>query len=96
MEYYQESTIVRRRSPRGGGGKDRRVATMRERVEMAGGWCQLRSLPGDGTTLEFWVPGVAPRPSEPSEGDDEDVSVEPQTEETDSVPLSVGGPTIET
>jgi hypothetical protein len=46
--------------------------------------------------VEFWVRGDAPRLSEPSEGDDEDVSVEPQTEETDSVPLSVGGPTIET
>ena len=63
---------------------------------MSGCWCQLRSLPGDGTTVEFWVPGVAPRPSEPSEGDDEEVSVEPQTEEAASVPLSVGGPTIET
>ncbi|HET7928129.1 MAG TPA: histidine kinase, partial [Actinomycetota bacterium] len=38
------------------------VSAMRERVEMAGGWCQLRSLPGDGTTVEFWVPGSAPRP----------------------------------
>ena len=72
------------------------VSAMRERVEMAGGWCQLRSLPGDGTTVEFWVPGVAPRPSEPPEGDDEEVSVEPQTEEAASVALSVGGPTIET
>jgi signal transduction histidine kinase len=72
------------------------VSAMLERVEMAGGWCQLRSLPGDGTTVEFWVPGVAPRTSEPSEGDDEGVSVEPQTEEAASVPLSVGGPTIET
>jgi signal transduction histidine kinase len=72
------------------------VSAMRERVEMAGGWCQLRSLPGDGTTVEFWVPGVAPQPSETSEGDDEEVSVEPQTEEAASVPLSVGGPTIET
>ena len=72
------------------------VSAMRERVEMAGGWCQLRSLPGDGTTVEFWVPGVAPQPSETSEGDDEEVSVEPQTEEAASVPLSIGGPTIET
>ena len=50
-------------------------------------------------TARPWSSGFAaspPRLSEPSEGDDEDVSVEPQTEETDSVPLSVGGPTIET
>jgi hypothetical protein len=29
---------------------------MRERAEMAGGWCTLRSLPGAGTTLEVWLP----------------------------------------
>jgi hypothetical protein len=63
---------------------------------MAGGWCQLRSLPGDGTTVEFWVPGVAPRAPEPSEADDDEGSVERQAEEAASVPLSVGGPTIET
>jgi signal transduction histidine kinase len=72
------------------------VSAMRERVEMAGGWCQLRSLPGDGTTVEFWVPGVAPRAPEPSEADDDEGSVERQAEEAASVPLSVGGPTIET
>jgi signal transduction histidine kinase len=72
------------------------VSAMRERVEMAGGWCQLRSLPGDGTTVEFWVPGVAPRASEPSEADDDEGSLERQAEEAASVPLSVGGPTTET
>ena len=71
------------------------VSAMRERVEMAGGWCQLRSLPGDGTTVEFWVPDVAPRP-ETSEADDDEVAVERQSEEAASVPLSVGGSTIET
>jgi len=70
------------------------VSAMRERVEMAGGWCQLRSLPGDGTTVEFWVPGNAPRP-EPSEAGDEEVAVERPSGEGASVPLSVGGPTIE-
>ena len=70
------------------------VSAMRERVEMAGGWCQLRSLPGDGTTVEFWVPGNAPRP-EPSEADDDEVAVERPSGEGASVPLSVGGPTIE-
>jgi hypothetical protein len=23
---------------------------------MAGGGCRIRSLPGEGTTVEFWVP----------------------------------------
>ncbi|MDP9302522.1 MAG: GAF domain-containing sensor histidine kinase [Actinomycetota bacterium] len=32
------------------------VAAMRERAEMAAGWCTLRSLPGAGTTLEVWLP----------------------------------------
>jgi signal transduction histidine kinase len=70
------------------------VSAMRERVEMAGGWCQLRSLPGDGTTVEFWVPGIAPRP-EPSEAGDDEVAVQRPSGEGASVPLSVGGPTIE-
>ncbi|HEX5627771.1 MAG TPA: GAF domain-containing sensor histidine kinase [Actinomycetota bacterium] len=70
------------------------VSAMRERVEMAGGWCQLRSLPGDGTTVEFWVPSNATRP-EPTEADDDEVAVERRSEEAASVPLSVGGPTSE-
>ena len=32
------------------------LAAMRERAEMAGGSCTLRSLPGAGTCLEVWVP----------------------------------------
>lgn len=32
------------------------LASMRERAEMAGGSCTLRSLPGGGTTLEVWIP----------------------------------------
>jgi len=59
------------------------VSAMRERVEMAGGWCQLRSLPGDGTTVEFWVPGVVPRPT-PSDAEDNE-AVERQPEESASV-----------
>jgi signal transduction histidine kinase len=68
------------------------LSAMRERVEMAGGWCQLRSMPGDGTTVESWVPDIARRP-EPSEADDD--AVERQSEDAASVPLSVGGRTIE-
>lgn len=72
------------------------VSAMRERAEMAGGWCQLRSLPGDGTTVEFWVPGVAPRAPEPSEAEDDEVPFERRPDEAASVPVSVGGPTTET
>jgi signal transduction histidine kinase len=32
------------------------LTTMRERAELAGGGCRIHSLPGDGTTVEFWVP----------------------------------------
>jgi signal transduction histidine kinase len=32
------------------------VPTMIERAELAGGWCRLRSAPGDGTTVECWLP----------------------------------------
>ena len=31
---------------------------MRERTEAAGGWWHLRTRPGAGTTVEFWVPAV--------------------------------------
>ncbi|GAA4254821.1 sensor histidine kinase [Dactylosporangium darangshiense] len=29
---------------------------MRERAELAGGWFQISSVPGSGTTVTFWVP----------------------------------------
>jgi signal transduction histidine kinase len=32
------------------------VPTMIERAELAGGWCRLRSVPGEGTTVECWLP----------------------------------------
>jgi signal transduction histidine kinase len=35
------------------------LSTMRERAEMAGGWCTVRSFPEGGTTVEFWVAGHA-------------------------------------
>jgi signal transduction histidine kinase len=38
------------------------LSSMRERAAMAGGTCRLESLPGAGTTVEFWVPH--PRVSE--------------------------------
>ncbi|MEV6034576.1 PAS domain S-box protein [Nonomuraea sp. NPDC052116] len=36
---------------------------MRERAETAGGWWSIRGAPGAGTTVDFWVPAVARRPS---------------------------------
>jgi PAS domain S-box-containing protein len=33
------------------------LASMRERAEMLGGWFRLRSEPGGGTEVEFWIPG---------------------------------------
>jgi signal transduction histidine kinase len=32
------------------------LAAMRERAEMSGGRCELHSLPGEGTTLNVWMP----------------------------------------
>ena len=34
------------------------LGSMRERAEMAGGRCSMFSLPGEGTTLEVWLPPV--------------------------------------
>ena len=36
------------------------LSSMRERAEMAGGWCKVHSLPGCGTTVEFWLPASTP------------------------------------
>ncbi len=33
---------------------------MRERARAAGGWCRVESMPGGGTTVEFWVPVDGP------------------------------------
>ena len=35
------------------------LSSMRERAELAGGWCKVHSLPGCGTTVEFWLPATA-------------------------------------
>ncbi len=32
------------------------LAAMRERAEMAGGWCKVETVLDAGTTVEFWVP----------------------------------------
>jgi signal transduction histidine kinase len=32
------------------------LTAMRQRAEMGGGWCRVRSIRGSGTTVEAWVP----------------------------------------
>ncbi len=32
------------------------LVAMRERAQLAGGWCRFESEPGTGTTITFWVP----------------------------------------
>jgi signal transduction histidine kinase len=32
------------------------LVAMRERVQLAGGWCRIESDPGAGAKIEFWVP----------------------------------------
>ena len=39
------------------------LAAIRERAEMAGGWTKLWSLPGQGTTLDVWLPDEEVDPS---------------------------------
>jgi signal transduction histidine kinase len=34
------------------------LSSMRERAELAGGWCEIHSFAGDGTTVRFWLPGA--------------------------------------
>ena len=34
------------------------LTAMRQRAEMAGGWCRIRSQAGSGTSVEAWVPGA--------------------------------------
>lgn len=36
------------------------LATITERAELAGGWCRVRSRPGEGAVLECWMPLGAP------------------------------------
>lgn len=47
------------------------LSSMRERAEMAGGWCKVHGLPGDGTTVEFWIPDGASASLRSVETDDD-------------------------
>jgi signal transduction histidine kinase len=35
------------------------LSSMRERAQLQGGWCEISSLPGNGTTVRFWIPAGA-------------------------------------
>ena len=50
------------------------LATVTERAQLAGGWCEVRSALGEGTVLECWMPiaGVAPSDAEGQEIDRSD------------------------
>jgi signal transduction histidine kinase len=63
------------------------LSAMRERAEMAGGWCRLLSLPGAGTTVEIWVPGSAPPPPGHLEGNEGDISAERETAALELAPV---------
>jgi signal transduction histidine kinase len=39
------------------------LSAMRERAEMVGGRCTVRSLPDSGTSVEFWLPAAAAKTS---------------------------------
>lgn len=51
------------------------LVSMRERAELAGGWWQIRSSPGAGTTVECWIPsersGLSRDEAMTAPGDDE-------------------------
>lgn len=34
------------------------LVAMRERAQLAGGWCRFESEPGAGTTVTFWIPNT--------------------------------------
>jgi signal transduction histidine kinase len=38
------------------------LSSMRERAELQGGWCEILSLPDNGTTVRFWIPPEASTP----------------------------------
>ena len=44
------------------------LSSMRERAELAGGWCDIHSLAGDGTTVRFWLPGSGTEPDRSEDG----------------------------
>lgn len=44
------------------------LMSMRERAHLAGGWFTVDSVPGGGTTIEFWIPQAGRSPNVPRPG----------------------------
>lgn len=51
------------------------LISMRERAEIAGGWCQIQSVQGAGTIVEIWLPEAGSSATIESEELDEDSGV---------------------
>jgi signal transduction histidine kinase len=34
------------------------LTAIRERAQLAGGWCRIKTEPGAGATVEFWIPNA--------------------------------------
>lgn len=66
------------------------LSAMRERAEMVGGRCTVRSLPDSGTSVEFWLPAAAAGASAAS--DPLDFSEEALDDTTS--PFDFGAPSI--
>jgi PAS domain S-box-containing protein len=47
------------------------LISMRERAELAGGWCRVTSAPGAGTTVDFWIPEPKPEGTGEAHAEDE-------------------------
>ncbi len=59
-------------APQGAGGEHLGIISMQERSELLGGWLQVESEPGRGTTIECWLPlsettGIPPQGSSPDQ-----------------------------
>ena len=53
------------------------ISSMRERSELQGGWCEISSLAGGGTTVRVWVPDTSERPVDTNAGRAMSASPEP-------------------
>lgn len=42
------------------------LSAMKERASLAGGWLRIESAPGEGTTVEVWIPTLSVPESDPS------------------------------
>jgi signal transduction histidine kinase len=65
------------------------LSSMRERAEMAGGWCNVHGLRGGGTTVEFWVPeGASASVQSVGAADDRSEPIYPEPLRQEAVPAA--------